>query len=55
MIHRSPGTRPRPRGHAGRGRADDRPGRVRCIDTREEHEWRAGYLAGATLVPPIDV
>ena len=25
------------------------------LDTREEHEWRAGYLAGATLLPPIDV
>jgi sulfur-carrier protein adenylyltransferase/sulfurtransferase len=25
------------------------------IDTREEHEWKAGHLAGATLIPPIQV
>ncbi len=25
------------------------------LDTREEHEWRAGYLAGATLLPPVEV
>jgi sulfur-carrier protein adenylyltransferase/sulfurtransferase len=25
------------------------------IDTREPHEWRSGYLAGATLVPPAEV
>jgi molybdopterin/thiamine biosynthesis adenylyltransferase/rhodanese-related sulfurtransferase len=25
------------------------------IDTREQHEWRSGHLAGATLVPPIEV
>jgi molybdopterin/thiamine biosynthesis adenylyltransferase/rhodanese-related sulfurtransferase len=25
------------------------------IDTRELHEWEAGHLAGATLVPPIEV
>jgi molybdopterin/thiamine biosynthesis adenylyltransferase/rhodanese-related sulfurtransferase len=25
------------------------------IDTREIHEWKAGYLAGATLIPPIEV
>lgn len=25
------------------------------IDTREVHEWNAGHLAGATLIPPIEV
>ena len=25
------------------------------LDTREQHEWRAGHLAGATLLPPIEV
>ena len=25
------------------------------IDTREPHEWNAGHLTGATLIPPIDV
>lgn len=25
------------------------------IDTRELHEWKAGHLAGATLIPPIEV
>ncbi len=25
------------------------------LDTREQQEWRAGYLAGATLLPPIEV
>jgi sulfur-carrier protein adenylyltransferase/sulfurtransferase len=25
------------------------------IDTRETHEWNAGHLAGATLVPPVQV
>jgi molybdopterin/thiamine biosynthesis adenylyltransferase/rhodanese-related sulfurtransferase len=25
------------------------------IDTREVHEWKAGHLAGATLIPPIQV
>jgi sulfur-carrier protein adenylyltransferase/sulfurtransferase len=25
------------------------------IDTREQHEWRSGHLAGATLVPPAEV
>jgi molybdopterin/thiamine biosynthesis adenylyltransferase/rhodanese-related sulfurtransferase len=25
------------------------------IDTREKNEWNAGYLPGATLVPPIEV
>jgi molybdopterin/thiamine biosynthesis adenylyltransferase/rhodanese-related sulfurtransferase len=25
------------------------------IDTREIHEWKAGHLAGATLIPPIEV
>jgi molybdopterin/thiamine biosynthesis adenylyltransferase/rhodanese-related sulfurtransferase len=25
------------------------------IDTREVHEWNAGHLPGATLVPPIEV
>ena len=25
------------------------------IDTRETHEWNAGHLAGATLIPPIEV
>ena len=25
------------------------------IDTREQHEWNAGHLAGATMVPPIEV
>ena len=25
------------------------------IDTREQHEWKAGHLAGATLIPPIEV
>lgn len=25
------------------------------LDTREQHEWRAGHLNGATLVPPADV
>ena len=25
------------------------------LDTREPHEWRAGHLSGATLVPPIEV
>src|SRR3954469_15276026 len=25
------------------------------LDTREQHEWNAGHLAGATLVPPADV
>ena len=25
------------------------------IDTREVHEWKAGHLAGATLIPPIEV
>jgi sulfur-carrier protein adenylyltransferase/sulfurtransferase len=25
------------------------------IDTRELHEWQAGYLPGATLVPPAEV
>jgi molybdopterin/thiamine biosynthesis adenylyltransferase/rhodanese-related sulfurtransferase len=28
---------------------------VALIDTREEHEWRAGYISGATLLPPIEV
>src|SRR5262245_17300521 len=28
---------------------------VALLDTREEHEWRAGYIAGATLLPPIEV
>src|SRR6187397_1585168 len=30
-------------------------GGAALLDTREEHEWRAGYLAGATLLPPIQV
>jgi rhodanese-related sulfurtransferase len=25
------------------------------LDTREQHEWTAGYLAGATLLPPAEV
>jgi molybdopterin/thiamine biosynthesis adenylyltransferase/rhodanese-related sulfurtransferase len=25
------------------------------LDTREQHEWNAGHLAGATLLPPADV
>ena len=25
------------------------------LDTRERHEWNAGHLAGATLLPPADV
>jgi molybdopterin/thiamine biosynthesis adenylyltransferase/rhodanese-related sulfurtransferase len=25
------------------------------LDTREKHEWNAGYIAGATLLPPIEV
>ena len=25
------------------------------LDTREQHEWRTGHLAGATLLPPIEV
>jgi molybdopterin/thiamine biosynthesis adenylyltransferase/rhodanese-related sulfurtransferase len=25
------------------------------LDTREPHEWKAGHLAGATLLPPADV
>jgi len=25
------------------------------IDTRETHEWKAGHLSGATLIPPIEV
>ena len=25
------------------------------IDTREQHEWKSGHLAGATLIPPIEV
>ncbi|MEX2548203.1 MAG: molybdopterin-synthase adenylyltransferase MoeB [Chloroflexota bacterium] len=25
------------------------------IDTRETHEWNAGHLEGATLIPPIEV
>ncbi|HUP83639.1 MAG TPA: molybdopterin-synthase adenylyltransferase MoeB [Candidatus Limnocylindria bacterium] len=25
------------------------------LDTREQHEWNAGYLKGATLLPPADV
>ena len=25
------------------------------LDTREQHEWRAGHLEGATLVPPVEV
>ena len=25
------------------------------LDTREPHEWNAGHLAGATLLPPIEV
>ena len=25
------------------------------LDTREPHEWRAGHLNGATLLPPADV
>ncbi len=25
------------------------------LDTREQHEWNAGYLAGATLLPPAEV
>src|SRR3954447_14074970 len=25
------------------------------LDTREKHEWNAGHLAGATLIPPIEV
>src|SRR3954449_8595526 len=25
------------------------------LDTREQHEWNAGHLAGATLIPPADV
>lgn len=25
------------------------------LDTREQNEWRAGHLAGATLLPPIEV
>src|SRR3954454_8490587 len=25
------------------------------LDTREQHEWNAGHLAGATLIPPTDV
>ena len=25
------------------------------LDTREQHEWRAGHLAGATLLPPVEV
>jgi molybdopterin/thiamine biosynthesis adenylyltransferase/rhodanese-related sulfurtransferase len=25
------------------------------LDTREKHEWNAGHLAGATLLPPIEV
>ena len=25
------------------------------LDTREQHEWRTGHLAGATLLPPAEV
>ena len=25
------------------------------LDTREPHEWRAGHLNGATLLPPAEV
>ena len=25
------------------------------LDTREQHEWRAGHLAGATLLPPSEL
>lgn len=25
------------------------------LDTRELHEWKSGHLAGATLVPPVEV
>jgi sulfur-carrier protein adenylyltransferase/sulfurtransferase len=25
------------------------------LDTREQHEWNSGHLAGATLLPPADV
>jgi molybdopterin/thiamine biosynthesis adenylyltransferase/rhodanese-related sulfurtransferase len=25
------------------------------LDTREQHEWRAGHLNGATLLPPVEV
>ena len=25
------------------------------LDTREQNEWRAGHLAGATLLPPVEV
>ncbi|CAN5801279.1 molybdopterin-synthase adenylyltransferase MoeB [soil metagenome] len=28
---------------------------AQIIDTREPSEWRAGYIAGATLVPPAEV
>ena len=28
---------------------------VVLIDTREPHEWNAGHLTGATLMPPIEV
>jgi len=28
---------------------------AKLLDTREEHEWRAGHLAGAMLIPPIEV
>ncbi|MEO6351204.1 MAG: molybdopterin-synthase adenylyltransferase MoeB [Candidatus Limnocylindrales bacterium] len=28
---------------------------VALIDTRETHEWQAGHLTGATLIPPVDV
>jgi molybdopterin/thiamine biosynthesis adenylyltransferase/rhodanese-related sulfurtransferase len=30
-------------------------GGAALLDTREQHEWRAGHLAGATLLPPIEV
>ena len=28
---------------------------ARLLDTREPHEWRAGHLAGATLLPPAEL
>src|SRR5688500_8879687 len=30
-------------------------GGATLLDTREPHEWKAGHLAGATLLPPADV
>ena len=30
-------------------------GGAALLDTRETHEWRAGHLAGATLLPPVEV